>query len=512
MKRNIMKRAAACLAAAVLAVSMFSGCSQTDFSMTANGEKINAGVYIDLLLNEMSNQMYTMYYSQTITDPAQALEQEIDGKNFKTYVKEQALKSTKEFAAINAKFDELGLKLSKDDKSEAEEQTDSTWEQSQEFYESEGISKESLLMIAELSYKRQAIFDYYYAEGGIEEVSDDDIQTYVNDNYIRYKQIAFSKSTEEDETAAETENKDIKAKAEDYLKKAEGVDYDGFDAIIEEYEAEQAAEEEAEETEDTADTEDTSETDTADESSQADTSEAEESSSDAEDSQDSADDSLTEVEDTLSQAEADTDMPIVTGEVPAQTQASQENEDINVIDLSDESEVSIDDITADDSEAEDTDSTEDSTAEDTSSDESSDSEDTAEEESTEEDAAAEEEEHDHDTVVNYTDGTDTESETYDETYANRLKAIKDLEYGKASMYDDENAYYVIISADIADKTDYVTDNRDSLLDEMKGDEFQKLIDGWVDAMDIKVNNQAVKRYSVQEVYDRQEKYYSENGS
>ncbi len=121
-----------------------------------------------------------------------------------------------------------------------------------------------------------------------------------------------------------------------------------------------------------------------------------------------------------------------------------------------------------------------------------------------------EEETDNDTVVNFTTGTDKDSDSYDESYAARLQAIKDAEYGKATFYEDDSAYYVFMSADIAEKDGYADDNRDTLLSEMKEDEFQGLIDGWVEAMKITLNEKAIKRYSVQEVYDRQEKYYSEN--
>ncbi|MBR1723461.1 MAG: hypothetical protein IJ723_00340 [Ruminococcus sp.] len=67
-----------------------------------------------------------------------------------------------------------------------------------------------------------------------------------------------------------------------------------------------------------------------------------------------------------------------------------------------------------------------------------------------------------------------------------------------------------MTADIADKEGYASDNRDTLVSEMKEDEFQGLIDGWVETMKITVNQKAVKRHSVQEVYDRQEEYYSKN--
>ncbi len=477
--KSIMKRTAAALCAAVLAVSMLAGCSQTDYSMTAGGEKINAGVYINYLLNEMTSQMYTLYSAQKITDPKDALTQEIDGKNFKTYVKEEAIKQTKEFAAVNAKFDELGLKLSKDDKAAVKDAVNSSWDQSKDFYESEGISKESLTQINEFSYKRTAIFEYYYGEDGIEAVTEDDVKSYLSDNYIRYKQISFSKSLSDDEDTAKTENEEIKATADSYLEQAKAVDYEGFDALIKQHDDEEAAKAAAE-SEEESDTDSEAPTidlglDDYEADSTADTT-AEETS-----------ESLAEVEDTVSQAEAETKAEETTETVAAETEApaetteaaettdtaaetSEETDSAEVEDLTDESDVDLADVTGDDTAAE----------------------------------------TDNDNVVNYTTGTDTKSETYDEGYANRLKAIKAATYGEATFYEDDNAYYVIMTADINDKDGYATENRDTLVQEMKSDEFQGLIDGWVKALDIKVNSKAVKRYSVQEVYDRQEEYYSKN--
>ena len=494
MKKGLMKRAAAALCAAVLAASMLAGCSQTDYSMTVSGEKINAGVYINFLLTEMTNQMYTLYYAQKISDPSEALTQNIDGKSFKTYVKEEAIKKTKEFAAINAKFDELGLKLTKDQKAEIKDQVESSWEQSKDFYEVEGISKESLKIVTEMTYKRQAVFDHYYETDGETPVTDEDIQNYLNENYIRFKQIAFSKSFAAEGEDVEAENAEIKAKAESYLEQAKSVDFEGFDELIKQYKEEQEAEKAAEE-EAGAEGEETAEApaDTTESAAE----ETAESAAEEETEESASDESLAEVEDTVSQAEAEAEAEKEKEEVkapeeeasaetsadeeaPAETEAadeeaetaetSEETEDsAEVEDLSSDTDVSLDDITG---------------------------------------AEAEE---DNEIIADYTYSQDKTSDTYDEAYANRLTAVKNAKMGEATFYEDDTAYYVFMSADIADKPEYAKENHAVLISDMKEDEFQGLIDSWVEAMDIKMNSKAVKRYSVQEVYDRQEEYYSKQG-
>lgn len=400
-----MKRAAAAAVAAAVTAGTMAGCSSTDYALTADGKKVNAGVYISYALSEMTSQMYTMYYGGKVKDLSECFDKQIDGKDFTTYVKDSALEKTKEFATVNAKFDELGLKLSKDDKNTISDNVSSSWDSNGDFYESEGISRESIKQTYEFSFKRSAIFDYYYAEGGKEEVPADDLQTYVNDNYIRYKLVTIPKSTSTDDDTKKSENAEIKELVDGYLEEAKELDFEGFDKIIDEYDAYKKAK-------------------------------------DAEDSTDSSAD-----ESAADSSEADT-------ELSADTDTS-----------------SSDDSSAD-----------------------GDSE--------------EEDKYSNETVVNYTDGTNKDSDKYNENNAELLKQIKEGEYGAAASWDNDTNYYIFMSADIAERTDYVDDNKETLLQSMKGDEFDSKVEGWVKEMKITVNNKAVKRYTVKEIYDRQTEYYN----
>lgn len=426
-----MKRAAAAAVAAAVTAGTMAGCSSTDYALTADGKKVNAGVYISYALSEMTSQMYTMYYGGKVKDLSECFDKQIDGKDFTTYVKDSALEKTKEFATVNAKFDELGLKLSKDDKNTISDNVSSSWDSNGDFYESEGISRESIKQTYEFSFKRSAIFDYYYAEGGKEEVSADDLQTYVNDNYIRYKLVTIPKSTSTDDDTKESENAEIKELVDGYLEEAKDLDFEGFDKIIDEYNAYK----EAKDAKDSTDSSD-------DESAVTDL-----DSSSAADESSAADDTSSDDSSAADSSEADT-------ELSADTDTS-----------------SSDDSSAD-----------------------GDSE--------------EEDKYPNETVVNYTDGTNKDSDKYNENNAELLKQIKEGEYGAAASWDNDTNYYIFMSADIAERTDYVDDNKETLLQSMKGDEFDSKVEGWVKEMKITVNNKAVKRYTVKEIYDRQTEYYN----
>ena len=578
MERFSMKRAVAVLAAAVMTAASVTGCSSsTDYSMTANGKKVNAGVYINFILNEMTNQMYTMYYSGEITEMKECLDKQVDGVDFRTYVKDKALEQTKEFVAVQTKFDELGLTLSEDDVSQIEDSISSTWGSQKEFYELEGVSRESLKMCFEHSYKKEAIFDHYYMEGGETPVTDDDVNKYISDNYIRYKLVTIPKSTNEDAEQAKTENEEYKNLWEQYIAEAEELDFAGFDKIISEYDeysaAKQAEEQAAleaaqseegtedgtsldlgglldrDETASAADGEAAESTDGAESAAESSAESAAESAAEAENTEEQkAADSAAEektsesvVEGEVSKAEAGAEQSAAEETVTAEESKADESKaeesaveerkaeeskaDESAAEESKAEESKADESAAEESKAEESKADE-SAAEESKSDESADesktdesaADESAEDASTDTDSTADgeeaEEEPDpyaNETIVNFTESTDKNYDYYNEDYAALLTEIKGAEYGKVGKYENDNYYYIFMSADVSERTDYAEENHEDIIHKMKDDEFDGMLKGWIEACSIVVNDKAIKRYTVQEIYDRQEEYATKQG-
>ena len=237
------KKITAALTAALLCTASLTACSDTSYVMTAGDSKINAGIYIYNELTEMSYQMTMMYYQKGIKKDY--FDQKVDGKAFDEYLSDYALTATKEYAAVVDKFNELGLTLSDEDIKSINEIIRSTWDSQGEFYESEGISKESVKLALKGSKMREELFDHYNAEGGEEAVSDDEMVKYLDDNYLRYKSISFAKTkastdssssaTDSSTDSADAANEEAKAKRDEFLEKAQGVSFDYFDSIIDEY-------------------------------------------------------------------------------------------------------------------------------------------------------------------------------------------------------------------------------------------------------------------------------------
>lgn len=432
------KKITAALTAALLCSASLTACSDTSYVMTVGDSKINAGIYIYNELTEMSYQMTMMYYQKGIKKDY--FNQKVDGKAFDEYLSDYALTATKEYAAVVDKFNELGLTLSDEDLKSINDSISSTWDSQGEFYESEGISKESVKLALKASKMKDEIFDHYYAEGGEEAVSDDDMVKYLDDNYLRYKSISFAKtstssdsssSTDSSTDSADSANEEAKAKRDEFLEKAQGVSFDDFDSIIDEYNDYVASKNASD-------------------------------SSSAADSDSSAADSSTTSDDTSSVAESDT--------------SSAASDDTS----------SVSDSTADSSTA------------------ASDTDSSADSSSSAPDPYANEK------MMNYGTMDDSQKDT---TNGKILKEVSGMDTDVATAYEDDNAYYILIKGDIKDRdTEYAKDNHEDLLKEMKSDEFQEKLTGWVEKLDIKVNNKAIKRYTPKVVYNKQTEYYSKKNN
>lgn len=433
------KKITAALTAALLCTASLTACSDTSYVMTVGDSKINAGIYIYNELTEMSYQMTMMYYQNGITKDY--FNQKVDGKAFDEYLSDYALTATKEYAAVVDKFNELGLTLSDEDLKSINDSISSTWDSQGEFYESEGISKESVKLALKGSKMREELFDHYYAEGGEEAVSDDEMVKYLDDNYLRYKSISFAKTkastdssssaTDSSTDSADAANEEAKAERDEFLEKAQGVSFDDFDSIIDEYNDYVASKNATD-------------------------------SSSATYSDSSALDSSTASDDTSSVSDIDT--------------SSTASDDTS----------SVSDSTADSSTAaSDTDSSTDSS-------------------SSAPDPYANEK------MMNYGTMDDSQKDT---TNGKILKEVSGMSTDVATAYEDDNAYYILIKGDIKDRdTEYAKDNHEDLLKEMKSDEFQEKLTSWVEKLDIKVNNKAIKRYTPKVVYDKQTEYYSKNNN
>ena len=466
------RKAAALVACAVMA-STVSGCADTSYSVKYGDETVKAGVYIGYLQTELNNQLYMFSYKGI--DSKDYFSQQVEGVDLAEYVKNNALKDTKEYVAITKQFAAEGLTLSDDELKAISSNVKSSWDNMGGMYENNGVSKESLKEIYREQLMRTKLFDHYYGEGGPEAPSDDELQKYVNDNFIRYKMISIYKSSSSDESEAAKENEEKLKKRDEYFEKGKDMNFENFDELIAEYKAES---ESSSDTDSSAAADDTSSETGDDTSSVADTSSESESSTDE-----------------SSAAESSEVSSESTPEAP-----NAENETAS------EPESTADDASSSeaDSSAAETDSSSEAGTDSTS--------EAGTDSSSETDSAAEAAEEEPDPYANeamidlakYTD------EDYDTASGKLFKAVKEAEIGKVFTFENENAYYIVVKGDVTQRTDYVGENRSTLVQSLKNDEFQSKLDSWVEAANITVNEKAIKRYTPQVIYDRMTEYSEKN--
>lgn len=211
-RMSFLKKCAAFLLAGVMALSCAACAADTTWIMKKGELEMPAGVYL--------NNLMQSYFEATmeVEDPSKdVLKQTIDGKDASEWIKEQALNATKESMALCDKFNQLGLSFSEQELATCQTQAKSYYEQSGDNLEKNGISQNSIELLYQITYMKTKVFDAIYGEGGEQEVSEQEMRDYYNENYIKMAVQTFSFPAEpqltedmsEEEKAAQQEMYDM---------------------------------------------------------------------------------------------------------------------------------------------------------------------------------------------------------------------------------------------------------------------------------------------------------------
>jgi hypothetical protein len=226
-------------AALTAAMMMFTACGEdTRVAATINGAPIPAGVYI---YEQMMN-FYNAYSFQTEEDSAAGipiLESTVEGVPARQWIADETLKSVREFAAVDAQFEKLGLSYEIDSYGVPMDETISdsverNWDAGDsKTFMPLGISKESYKQI-QLNYqKRTELFNYYYGEGGTLADTEEEIKKYLTDNNVRIDFIEMELKDGEGNLLKSDGKTERKAMADDYLARAKSGEE--FGEILGEY-------------------------------------------------------------------------------------------------------------------------------------------------------------------------------------------------------------------------------------------------------------------------------------
>lgn len=209
----------------------------TTYAAVIDGYKIPAGVFISMQMNAYYDAAYytepvdenaeteavTTEAVQTETSETEATtttaftDKVIEDKPVRDWINDNATKEMQEFVAVENKFDELGLSFEENEKEKTRIYLDSIWEYYGANYEDAGISEDSQLLIMLNSTKRNKIFDYFYAEGGQDEIPEADIKSYLEANNKRINYIKMELKDGEGNLLKSEGKEEIRKMAMDYI-------------------------------------------------------------------------------------------------------------------------------------------------------------------------------------------------------------------------------------------------------------------------------------------------------
>lgn len=460
MARFNIKKITAVAAAAAVMSSMTACGENTTWGATIDGSDIPAGIFIYYLqsayysaqskLNEENSASSDAIASADgTTTTAAVFSSQIDGKDAKTWIYDEATKSMQEYAAIEAKFTELGLTITADEKDAAKVYCYQIWDYAGEYYTKMGISEKSYTSLYLNSQKRDKVFKTIYSEGGEYAVSDDEIKTYLDENYAMINYIAMELKDGSGNLLKSDGKAEMMSMAESYVERYKNGE--DFDALNAEYTAyydnlkATAAEEAANAAADEAETE---------------TSTAEVTPSDAEAA---LEDNADEITDSAETAEDATEAPIEdTAEAEETADTAEETAEA--------------DTTTTEEAAETTETSADASAEETS--------DSGEQISSNK------------TVIEKS-GTTPDSAVVSKVFDEMQKG--DIQIIESS---DSETYYIVLKMDVLETDEYFLSAKDSLLYEMKSEDFDALITQWTEAQNVVKNQDAYKRYDPKKLFDQ----------
>ena len=458
MARFNIKKITAVAAAGAVMSSMTACGENTTWGATIDGSDIPAGIFIYYLqsayysaqskLNEENSASSdAVASSDGTTTTAAVFSSQIDGKDAKTWIYDEATKSMQEYAAIEAKFTELGLTITADEKDAAKVYCDQTWDYAGEYYTKMGISEKSFTSLYLNSQKRDKVFKTIYSEGGEYAVSDDEIKTYLDENYAMINYIAMELKDGSGNLLKSDGKAEIMSMAESYVERYKnGEDFDALNAeYTAYYEAEAAA--------------------------------AEEAANAAAD-----------------EAETETSTAEVT---PSDAEAALEDNADEITDSAEIAEDATEVSTEDTAEADETADTAEETAEaDITTEEAAETTGTSADASAEETTDSGEQISSNKTVIEKS-GTTPDSAVVSKVFDEMQKG--DIQIIESS---DSEKYYIVLKMDVLETDEYFLSAKDSLLYEMKSEDFDALITQWTEAQNVIKNQDAYKRYDPKKLFDQ----------
>ena len=184
----MLKKIAAFVLTAVLAVAGFTGCGKNYESVvTVDGVSITAGEYLYAQF-----QAYTAA-QQKVKDSKNILKETIDEMSAEEWIHQQTIKNLRMYVWAEKKYDEMGLTLSQQSSDYANQNAEMYWSLLGEQYVANGIGLETYKKFITNNIKSNEIFTTLYGEKGEKAPSNDEYVKYISENFARVTGFAVPK-------------------------------------------------------------------------------------------------------------------------------------------------------------------------------------------------------------------------------------------------------------------------------------------------------------------------------
>lgn len=232
---SIFKKATAFLTAVGIAAA-FTGCSDTTYGLEVDGVKVPAGVYIYYANSAYSNalSMLTAENEELDTTDTKAVKAAtIEGVDTLTWIQDKATELCVNYVAVEKKFDELGLELDDETKSNLESMVEYYWASYEATMVKNGVSEDSFTKIMTSSYKSEMLFDYYYGTESENGMTEDELKEYYIDSNIRTQYVAFNLYDGEGNLLKSDGKEDMMDMVKEYKERVEAAyDDGGVEAVM----------------------------------------------------------------------------------------------------------------------------------------------------------------------------------------------------------------------------------------------------------------------------------------
>ena len=185
-----MKKIASGALALLMAASLTACGGDTSWAYRSENATVTSGMYVGLSIQALNSAFAVDGYDSSKSP----FKQDLEGKDGTQWIQDKAAELSREYLAVEEKFQEMGLSFTDEEESSFNNNVELYWTtlRMSSTYEGEGCGKESFAKILRNSAKKNKIFETVYGEGGEKEVPVDELKTIFATDYAKGTYITVS--------------------------------------------------------------------------------------------------------------------------------------------------------------------------------------------------------------------------------------------------------------------------------------------------------------------------------